>query len=376
MKNVWMCAVVAGLCAAVSAQEEKKSSGGQERVVFEPKAFPFEAVVSVDRVNVRQFPKTDQTSIIAAVLGLGDKVTVVGEREDFFQILPPKGATAWIHGKSVKREGASGTALGEASVRIDSRLNADVLATLKEGDAVKVVAEHMGWLKIEAPATAKYFVGRKFLRAGEAIDPSRIPAGVAIPGREGATKALDPDGEARLRIREADSLKDAQITLIDGKKLDEVDFSPVVRAYEAAAEIAKSDIVKAEAERGLRALREVQLIWATTRARLAEEKANLERKLAEALTPKPDEEKKFVMTGYIDTTGPLWKRPGTHKLLMGGRIVCFLRVKDGDEAMIRKLNWHYQEYVGINGIEIRNPDGWEGYSVIVVSEVVVLPKNQ
>ena len=53
----------------------------------------------------------------------------------------------------------------------------------------------------------------------------------------------------------------------------------------------------------------------------------------EALAEKQKGEKATQFQGYIDTTGVLFKRPGTHKLIMGGRIVCFLRVKDGDEKI-------------------------------------------
>jgi hypothetical protein len=60
---------------------------------------------------------------------------------------------------------------------------------------------------------------------------------------------------------------------------------------------------------------------------------------------------------------------------MGGKIICFLRPKEGDDKMITQLNDHYQKYVGVNGILIKNPDGWEGYSVVVVDEIVPLQKE-
>jgi len=149
----WLLAVVglAVIGAGASAQDDAKA--GEAKVAFEKKSYPYEGEVTVERLNVRMFPKNDQTSIITSVLGLGEKVTVVAEKDEYFQILPPRGSIVWVASKNIKREGDKGVATtGEIPVRLDSRINADVLCTLKEGEAVKVAGEHMGWLKIEAPA--------------------------------------------------------------------------------------------------------------------------------------------------------------------------------------------------------------------------------
>src|SRR5258706_725043 len=159
----WLLSVAAlAVMSAVGFAQDVK--GGEEKVAFEKKSFPFEGEVSVERLNVRMFPKNDQTSIITSVLGLGEKVTVLAEKDEYFQILPPKGSQVWVTSKNVKREGEVGTATAnEIPVRLDSRVNADVLCTLKEGETVKVLGEHMGWLKVEAPAGVKYYVGKKYV---------------------------------------------------------------------------------------------------------------------------------------------------------------------------------------------------------------------
>src|SRR5205814_733139 len=76
----WLLAVVglAVVSAGASAQDVKS---GQEKVAFEKKSYPYEGEVTVERLNVRMFPKNDQTSIITSVLGLGEKVTVVAEKK-------------------------------------------------------------------------------------------------------------------------------------------------------------------------------------------------------------------------------------------------------------------------------------------------------
>src|SRR6516164_3217690 len=166
-KSVLVVMTLAALGAGASAQDVK---GGQEKTSFEKRSFPFEGDVTVERLNVRMFPKGDQNSIITSVLGLGEKVTVVAEKDEYYQILPPKNSIVWVTAKNIKRDGEKGVAAtNEVPVRLDSRVNADILCTLKEGEAVKVVGEHMGWLKIEAPSAVKYYVGKKYVHTSKEI---------------------------------------------------------------------------------------------------------------------------------------------------------------------------------------------------------------
>ncbi len=380
MRKAWMCAFAAVLAGQALAQEPAKA--GQEKVAFEKKAFPFEGEVSADRLNVRLYPKSDGTSIIASVLGLGDKVTVVAEQGEFYQVLPPKGCTVWVSARNVKREGGTGiVTAGDVPVRLDSRVNADALGTLKEGEAVKVLGENMGWLKIEAPASVKYFVARKFVRAGRELDAASLPAAAQGAGRRPAAPTpagavrTGSDDEARAALRVADSFLEEQRKLIDERKLDQVDFSAVVAAYQKASETAADPSVKAEADTLHKRYRDLHLIWTTAK----EEKARKEAELAALRAPpeaKPAAAKPYVMMGFVDTTGStLFKRPGTHKLIMGGKIVAFLRAKDGEERMISRFNDLYQKYVGVNGILIKNPDGWDGYTVVVVDQIVPIQEQ-
>jgi uncharacterized protein YgiM (DUF1202 family) len=371
MRKCWIVAALAALSAGAMAQDAK-GPAGEQKAAFERRAFPFEAEVAVERLNVRMFPKQDQTSIITSVLSLGEKLTVVGEKEDFFQILPPRGSTAWVFGRNVKKEGDKGVVTAnDVPVRLDSRVNADTLATLKEGETLKIVAEHMGWYKVEAPAAVKYFVGKKYVRAGAAV-------AVPIPfepgdGRKAPAPAKgDGDVEARREIAKAEALLDEQKKLIDAQRLDEVDFSEVVRSYETALATARGEAARTEAERGLKRYKDLSLLWATFKARKAAAEAELALRRVEVQKKAVEEPKQWAFTGYVDTTGLLFKRPGTHKLMMGGKIVCFLRVKEGEEKMIGRMNDFYQKYVGVNGIVIKNPDGWDGYSVVVVDEIVGL----
>jgi hypothetical protein len=255
-------------------------------------------------------------------------------------------------------------------VRLDSRVNADVVASLKQGEPVKIVAEHMGWYKIEAPSAVKYYVGKKYVKAGAAIAVDEAKPAVAKKEEARPAPAEDGDAKARATIEVADRLLEEQTALVNEKKLESVDFSRVVAAYESAQTQAKSAALRGEAERGLKRTRDLHLIWEGVRAQLLAQQEKTKAELAKLNEPKPEAPKGPLMTGYVDTTGLLWKRPGTHKLVMGGKILCFLRAKEGDDKMVSRLNDFYQKYVGINGTLIKNPEGWDGYSVIVVDEIV------
>ena len=370
----WSLAVVAlgALCAGAVAQDV---TGGEEKVAFEKKSYPYEGEVTVERLNVRMFPKNDQTSIITSVLGLGDKVTVVAEKDEYFQIMPPKNSIVWVTAKNIKREGEKGVAsTNEVPVRLDSRINADVLCTLKEGDAVKVVGEHMGWLKIEAPAAVKYFVGKKYVHTARAAEATPAPAPLVDEKKPAKAAPLTgSDAEARALIENAYAELKKQDQLLAAKNFDQMDYATAIADFKAASEKAKSDDVRKEAERGLDRVLAVNRALETAKVAVDAQKKAEAAALAEKLKAKAAEPK-TQFQGYLDTTGILFKRPGTHKLVMDGRIIAFLRVKDGDEKMLTKFNGQFQKMVGINGTVINNPEGWDGYKVVVVDELFGLEK--
>jgi hypothetical protein len=55
--------------------------------------------------------------------------------------------------------------------------------------------------------------------------------------------------------------------------------------------------------------------------------------------------------------------------MMSGKIVAFVRVKEGDEAMRLRMNKLYGRYVGVNGSVLRDPPGWADHRVVTVDQV-------
>src|SRR5688572_11813018 len=247
MGKAWIAAALLPLLAAGAVAQEP-GKGPEVKSSFEKRSYPFEGEVAAERLNVRMFPRNDQTGIITSVLSLGEKVTVVSENGDYYQILPPKGSTAWVVSRNVKREGEAGTVLGsDVPVRLDSRVNADQVATLKQGEAVRIVGENMGWFKIESPAAVKYFVGKKYVRQGKELDPSVLAGAVKDEPKRPSTSAK-PEGDAKARalLAMADEELKAQVKLLDERRVSEFDLKRTVDLFENAKAEASTPATRAE----------------------------------------------------------------------------------------------------------------------------------
>jgi hypothetical protein len=264
---------------------------------------------------------------------------------------------------------------GSAPVRLDSRITAEKTCELREGETVSIVGDYLGWYKIQAPASVPYFVSKKYVRAGGPIE--EVAADNTGKPRA-AEKATGGDAKARARMRDAETEVARQQALIEAMRLDDVNFNGVIRAYEHAGSLASSAAVKAQAEKSATRYRELQVIWASIKTQKMAKDREIEamKRAAMAKEEETPEQSPYTAMGYVDTTGALWQRPGTHKLMMGGNIVSFLRIREGDTAMTRRLNNCYGKYVGVKGVVVEDPEGWEGHTVIVVEEVERLYKNK
>ncbi len=346
-----------------AAQEGLKT--GEARTAYANEDFPFDGVVSGERVNVRMFNKGDMqiaTSIIATVLASGEKVRVVAQKDDFFQIAPPRGTAVWIWARNVKKDADDfGTVVGsDVPVRLDSRANADKVAALGEGAKVKILRENLGWYQIAAPDTVKYWIAKKYVKYEAKGQPE---AGIAAPAKPGA------DADARALFDDAKALVSEQIKLLNDSQIDKLDFGKVADAFEAAAAAARSDDMRKEADGQAQHWRRMQVVVAGFQKGIESATARIEKIKEEIRDKNRVEEPKWAFTGHVDTVGRLWNRPGAHKLVMGGKIICFLKAKDGDAEMEKKLNSLFEKYVGVTGTVVKDVEGWPGYSVVIVESV-------
>jgi hypothetical protein len=361
-RTVILAGFVLGMGLGSSAQDEPKAKSGQEKVAFEKASYPYSGEITARSVNVRLFLKTDdKDGLIVGVLGEGTRVTVVGEKADWLQVSAPKGCHVWVSTRNIRKDSATeGTVLAnDTPVRLDSRVNADKICGLNEGEKVAIVKEHMGWFQIQAPDAVKYFVSRKYVKFVEEVK-------VAVNAKSApAIDAKTGDALANDLIKQAQAVLDDALKAIgaDSMSIRTVSYMPAVDLFQKAAESAVSNDLKKFAASKADDARKTESARLLAVTKLDEiERNRLEREKAN----KP-EAPAYDFMGYVDTVGPVLNRPGTHKLVMAGRVVCFLKATD--EEMRVKFNGLYQRYVGVKGKVTRDPEGWTGYAVIEVESV-------
>ncbi|HEU4339453.1 MAG TPA: SH3 domain-containing protein [Planctomycetota bacterium] len=369
----WSCSLALVLGFSFAAAQETPKSG--ETPSSAPAAdFPYEGEVTCENLNVRLAPRTDAGTGVVAVLRQGEKVVAVGSTGEFLVVRAPRGATAWIFAKHVKKEAdSSGSVLvNDAPLRMDSRAGAEKIGALKEGERVSIIKEHLGWYQVSAPPGVKYYVAKKYVRFLAAV-----PGVESDPAARIEPKALagGSDAAALAKMREAEGLVAIQNALISEKKFSEVSFGGVVAAYKEAVDLAKTDAVKRQAETKLESFAGFDRIFSITQGSIeaTERLLAAQKELIESKRAK--DESKFDACGYVDTVGPLFYRPGAFKLIMAGKIIAFIKVKDGDEDMRVRMNRLYGKYVGVNGPVLKDPPGWPDHKVVTVESVEELIKK-
>src|SRR5690349_8833518 len=212
----WSCslALVLGFSFA-AAQETPKS--GETPSSASAADFPYEGEVTCENLNVRLAPRTDAGTGVVAVLRQGEKVVAVGSTGEFLVVRAPRGATAWIFAKHVKKEADStGSVLvNDAPLRMDSRAGAEKIGALKEGERLTIIKEHLGWYQVSAPPGVKYYVSKKYVKFLTAVPGVESdPAGAKIE-----PKAIEggSDSAAQAKMREAEGLVAIQNALIAEK---------------------------------------------------------------------------------------------------------------------------------------------------------------
>jgi uncharacterized protein YgiM (DUF1202 family) len=355
---------------AASAQETPKSGEAQSSAVTAD--FPYEGEVTCENLNVRLAPRTDAATGVVAVLRQGEKVVALGSTGEFLIVQAPRKATAWIFAKHVKKD-ANGTGLvlvNDAALRTDSRSNAEKIGSMKEGDTVTIVKDHLGWYQIAAPAGVKYYVSKKYVRFSAAMPT--MPKEDLTEVKE--VKPGSSDVAARAKMAEARSEMEIQNKLIQDEKLGEVNLSEVMAAYKEASDLAKTEPVRNEAETEYK---RISSLWVIIQG-IQQGKAQADKKIADLKEEQESRrrgvEDKYEACGYVDTVGPLFYRPGAFKLMMSGKIVAFIKVKDGEEAMRLKMNSMYGRYVGVTGSVLKDPPGWPDHKVVTVETVEELKK--
>lgn len=371
MLTRFICLALTGLLAAAGLAQDTPMVGRINDV-------PFEGEVTAGHLNVRVMPKVAPESTIVAVLNRGTKVQVMEVRDGWYGIRPPSNAWVWVWARhiAVGKDGAR--VVQPATMRTDSRSNAPAVGKLEPGTTVKILKEHLGWFKIVAPESVRLWVSARYVRRQRALQPE-TPGKAGAPEADAGKGKSDPgEAEAKARIDEARRRIDRMKSLLESGEIEKVDYRGIVRLFEEAGRLAVTEGTRRYAGAMAETYRRMQDHLSAVEApvKVLKERLRELRETVRKLEPPP--KKEFAFTGRVDLTGALLRnRPGTHKLVdEKGNVVCFLKVKDGDDQMRYALNGFYEQRVGVNGTVIHDPEGWVGYSVVIVDEVVPLPQEE
>lgn len=120
-------------------------------------------------------------------LDAGDQVTIVGERGEWYEILPPPGTFSLISGDYVDRSESAGVVNGDnVRVRAGSLLNDNkytVQSMLQKGAAVTVLGSNPdGFLRIVPPPGATLWINKQFVaHAGSRVASTPGSAAPTVP---------------------------------------------------------------------------------------------------------------------------------------------------------------------------------------------------
>lgn len=229
--------------------------------------------VIANDVYVRSGPSLNHYPVCK--LNAGDRVTIVGDTCDWYEILPPEGVFSFISGDYVDTAGGTTGVVNGNNVRVRagstlpdfSKLKYTVQTRLSKGAEVTILGrEADGFLRIKPPPGTTVWVNRGYVepvpealgaaeQAGrETVSPSavtpevgRVDTGtpddkveIDVPKVAEAVPAVSQQPEKRQELEDID----AAVRAVLAKPVSERDFRPLIGRYKVIAERAKDDAAR------------------------------------------------------------------------------------------------------------------------------------
>jgi len=131
---------------------------------------PFTGKITRNKVRMRLQPSLDAP--ILRELNKDDLLSVVGESDEFYAILPPKDTKAYIFRTYVLDDIVEGN---RVNVRLEPAIEAPVIAQLNSGDKVEGIISPLSskWLEITPPPSTRFYVCKEYI---EKIGPPEMLA--------------------------------------------------------------------------------------------------------------------------------------------------------------------------------------------------------
>ncbi len=381
--------------------------------------FPAVAEVTGHNVYIRSGPSQNHYPVTK--LGAGDRVTVVGERDEWAEILAPEGCFCFISSDYVDTpDDRTGVVNGDnVLVRAGSLLpdfvgdRSSVRAKLSRGAEVKIIARLPdGFLQIVPPDAATLFVSKSLVTY---VDPARAalaaktaPAASTSEPRPAADRPAAEPGVV-IRSQEttppAPSMLETPYPIIDWTptltKLRELDLlaqaemekrpierklEELVLSYQRIAEDAEGDEIAQEYARArvrqlndsltvIETLRKIQRTTEEADSRRREHLA--ERAGIREVRPLPPSG--LEARGELKPSAVFAKHVGPQLVRLvdtqaaGGRTIGYVEIPENSAINVEAF---IGQYVGVRASETRFlPGGSRPIPVYVASELIVLQRD-
>ena len=231
--------------------------------------------VIANDVYVRSGPSLNHYPVCK--LNAGDRLTIVGDTGDWYEIVPPEEVFSFISGDYVDTaDGTTGVVNGN-NVRVRagstlpdfSKLKYTVQTRLSKGAEVTILGrEADGFLRIKPPAGTTVWVNRGYVEtvpnapaAAEQTSRETVSPGSAVTPETGRVDTGTPDDDEveTDAPRAAEAVPavtqqpekpqeladiDAAVRVVLAKPVPERDFRPLIERYQAIADRAKDDTAR------------------------------------------------------------------------------------------------------------------------------------
>lgn len=172
--------------------------------------YPTTGVVTANILNVRARPGTHYE--VVTQVECGDELQVVGENDEWLEVLAPSGSRAWVADRYIDEEGK----ITGDRVRVHSGpgLVFTTFHYLNTGDRVTLTGETVrGWQQIEPPAGATVWLSRAYIRVivpeeEEEVVEETVGSSVEASGEFGVSSELE--ASERSEDEEAESLEESE----------------------------------------------------------------------------------------------------------------------------------------------------------------------
>lgn len=327
--------------------------------------FPKVVEVSCERLNVRA--GIGENYRILTTAQRGDRFVALEERLGWLKVEPTDKIVCWVSKKYVERR-ADGLGVAKGD-RIQLRPTADQnhppMGQLNKGDTIEILEEQGGWFKVRPPRGAECWAKKEYLKFVANYDDEYRKKAEKEAERQRA------EGERIQALARKFADAEAQAQEVARQPVSIQDYSPVIAMYREVAEATPDEMLKRRCEARIQELstrHEIAVLLREQRAAREQALEELHRQRLEQI--REDAERAaagpppFAAEGWVDTVGKFIGRPGTHKLIRGGQVICYLTSGTID------LDRYYRRLVGVRGKTSIHPES--GEKVIEVEEVEVL----